>query len=69
MTRYTMVIDLERCVGCSACQIACKLENTVGEDSFLSYHEVVTTGEFPQVSYKYIPTMCNHCADAPCVAA
>lgn len=69
MTRYTMVIDLERCVGCSACQIACKLENTVGEDSFLSYHEVVTTGKFPQVSYKYIPTMCNHCADAPCVAA
>lgn len=64
-----MVIDLGRCVGCSACQIACKLENTVGEDSFLSYHEVVTTGEFPQVSYKYIPTMCNHCADAPCVAA
>lgn len=69
MATYAMVIDLGKCVGCSACQIACKIENTVGEGVFYSRHETVMAGSFPDVTYKYIPTMCNHCADAACVAA
>lgn len=68
MADYKMIIDLEKCVGCSACQIACKIENTVGEDVFYSNHTVVESGEFPNMTYKYIPTMCNQCANAPCVA-
>lgn len=68
MTKYSMLIDLDKCVGCSACQIACKVENSVGEGQFLCHHETVMSGEFPKVSYKYIPTMCNHCDNAPCVA-
>lgn len=67
MAHYGMVIDLNKCVGCSECQIACKIENTVGEGQFFSYHETVTKGEFPNVKYRYIPVMCNHCTDAPCV--
>lgn len=69
MTRYAMVIDLGACVGCSACQIACKIENTVGEGVFYSRHETVMSGSFPNVEYTYIPTMCNHCAQAACVGA
>lgn len=69
MTKYAMLIDLGKCVGCSACQIACKIENTVGEGHFYSRHETVMSGTFPKVTYRYIPTMCNHCDDAACVAA
>ena len=69
MTKYAMLIDLGKCVGCSACQIACKVENAVGEGHFYSRHETVMSGTFPKVTYKYIPTMCNHCDNAACVAA
>ena len=66
--RYAMVIDLHRCVGCAACDIACKSENNVPEDFHWSNHIIETTGTFPNVRYRYIPTLCNHCDNAPCVA-
>lgn len=65
--KYVMVIDLHRCVGCAACDIACKSENNVPESFAWSNHMIETTGTFPQVRYRYVPTLCNHCDDAPCV--
>lgn len=69
MTRYAMVINLHKCVGCSACQIACKNENNVAEGMFWSWHMNRTTGTFPNVKYEYVPTLCNHCEEAACVKA
>lgn len=65
--RYAMVIDLHRCVGCAACDIACKSENNVPHEFHWSNHILETTGTFPNVRYRYIPTLCNHCENAPCV--
>jgi Fe-S-cluster-containing dehydrogenase component len=65
--QYGMVIDLERCVGCAACDIACKSENNVTEGFAWSNHMIETVGTFPDVRYSYVPTLCNHCEDAPCV--
>ncbi len=67
--QYCMVIDLEACVGCSACDIACKVENNVPASFAWSNHIIETVGKFPDVKYRYIPTLCNHCSNAPCVAA
>ena len=66
--QYSMVIDLHRCVGCAACDIACKLENNVPVDFAWSNHIIETKGTFPDVQFRYIPTLCNHCTNAPCVA-
>lgn len=66
--QYSMVIDLHRCVGCSACDIACKRENNVPHSFAWSNHILETRGKFPDTTYRYIPTLCNHCDDAPCVA-
>ena len=67
MPKYAMVIDLQSCVGCGACSIACKNENNLSEGIFWSSKITETAGTFPDVRYHYIPTLCNHCEDAPCV--
>jgi len=67
MPRYAMVIDLQSCVGCGACSIACRNENNVPEGIYWSNKITETSGTFPDVRYHYIPTLCNHCENAPCV--
>ena len=72
--QYGMVIDLQKCVGCGACALACKTENntqarangqTYNWADFIYKEE----GKFPNVSFSAIPVLCNHCSDAPCVKA
>ena len=67
MKRYAMVIDLQRCVGCAACSIACKNENNLTEGIYWSSKISETSGKFPNVRFHYLPTLCNHCTNAPCV--
>ncbi len=65
--KLAMVIDLQRCVGCGGCVIACKNENNIQENVAWSSRIIRTTGIFPNVRHEYIPTLCNHCEKAPCV--
>lgn len=67
MSTYAMVIDLHRCTGCGGCIIACKNENNLQEGVAWASKISKTEGKFPNVRYDYIPTLCNHCANAPCV--
>jgi molybdopterin-containing oxidoreductase family iron-sulfur binding subunit len=67
MTRWGMVIDLARCVGCNACTVACKIENGTPPDHYWARVYTEETGTFPDVKTTYVPALCNHCADAPCV--
>lgn len=74
MSRLGMVIDLQRCVGCSACALACKAEhNTRARGNGQSYNYadflMVTEGTFPNTRQVVMPVLCNHCTDAPCVKA
>lgn len=69
MAKYGMAIDLHKCAGCGACVIACKNENNVPEDLFWANYIYKTQGTFPNVRYEFIPTLCNHCENAPCVKA
>ena len=69
MANFGMVIDLHKCVGCGACSITCKNENNVSEGFFWSHHQIKTSGTFPNVKYEFLPTLCNHCENAPCTKA
>jgi Fe-S-cluster-containing dehydrogenase component len=69
-----MVIDLQKCVGCGACALACKTENnTQGSANGQTYNWADfiyrEEGKFPNLSFTALPVLCNHCSDAPCVKA
>ena len=66
---YGMVIDLQRCVACRACTIACKLENKTPPGIFYTRVDIEEQGEFPHVKRQAIPTPCLHCENPPCVPA
>ncbi|MBT3227266.1 MAG: 4Fe-4S dicluster domain-containing protein [Deltaproteobacteria bacterium] len=72
MVQNTMVIDLQKCVGCGACAIACKTENNTpnrknGQTHNWADYIHETTGSFPDVGYRTLPVLCNHCTDAACI--
>ena len=70
MPRYGMVIDLQRCVGCGACALACKTENNTrervnGQTFNWADFIVKTEGSFPKPRIVTMPVLCNHGTDAP----
>lgn len=69
MTRWGMVIDVGRCIGCQACTVACKVENLSPVDAWYAPVIEYEVGEYPDARMAYLPTLCNHCEDAPCITA
>lgn len=67
MPRMAMLIDLTRCIGCDACTVACKQENGTPVDTFFARVLNVEVGKYPNVKRVYVPVLCNHCEDAPCL--
>jgi molybdopterin-containing oxidoreductase family iron-sulfur binding subunit len=71
-----MVIDLERCNGCQACEVACRSENNIpvggpkqaAQNRTISWMKVhaAVEGEWPNVRTRYVPQLCMHCDRPPC---
>jgi phenylacetyl-CoA:acceptor oxidoreductase subunit 1 len=66
MTRWAMVADLRRCVGCQTCTASCKHANATPPG--VQWRRVldVEVGEFPDVQRAFIPMGCQHCDEPPC---
>jgi len=66
MTRWTMVADLRRCVGCQTCTAACKHANATPPG--VQWRRVLDleVGEFPDVQRAFVPMGCQHCDEPPC---
>lgn len=64
-------LDLDRCVGCMACAVACMDQNDleVAVDP-IAWRQVFTveSSAYPEARIQYVSLACMHCEDAPCRA-
>ena len=70
--RLGIAVDQERCIGCQACTIACKIENNstdywINVETQGSETKDTPIGKFPDLELKFLPKLCNHCENPPCV--
>jgi tetrathionate reductase subunit B len=74
------LIDVEKCTGCNLCIIACKDEHCGNSYSpwtkpqpdvgqFWIAVKAMERGRTPRVRMTYLPLLCQHCANAPCIKA
>ncbi len=65
--RLGMVIDLKRCIACYGCQMSCKAEHGTPPGVFFARVIKSEEGNYPTARQLFLPVLCNHCDDAPCV--
>lgn len=80
MDKWNLIIDVAECSNCNNCMLAAK-DELVGNDfpGYSAPHpaqgpgviriERTVRGRAPVIDAAYVPKMCNHCDDAPCLAA
>lgn len=80
MKKWNMIVDVARCHNCYNCFVGTKDEYVDNEHEGyaaaqplhghawvdMQYRE---SGQWPMVETSFRPVMCNHCDDAPCMAA
>src|SRR6476469_6422298 len=79
MQKWNMIIDVAECTNCNLCTLAV-MDEYVGNE-WPGYtapmpkhgHKWINIlqkerGQVPMIDIAYVPTMCNHCDNAPCMA-
>jgi Fe-S-cluster-containing dehydrogenase component len=79
MKKWNMIIDVAECTNCQLCVLSA-MDEYVGNDwpgiaAPMPRHghrwidiKQKERGQAPMIDIAYVPTMCNHCDNAPCVA-
>ena len=77
MKQLSLAIDLDRCIGCKTCVVACRNshglvdhENCMpGEIPYYLRVETECSGTYPNLAQTNWVVPCQHCKNAPCVKA
>ncbi|MDH5748758.1 MAG: oxidoreductase, partial [Rhodospirillales bacterium] len=78
MKKWNLIIDVALCTDCNMCTLSCHDEYV--DNDFPGYAAAMPKhghrwieinrkerGQVPMVEVAYLPVMCNHCDDAPCM--
>jgi len=78
--KWNLIVDVARCTNCNNCTLATK-DELIGNEfpGYSAPHAAHgpgvmrlrrhVRGATPMVDVTYVPVMCNHCDDAPCIKA
>ncbi len=71
--KWTMLIDVDKCIGCNLCILACQLENNIpvlGKEQIIKQRDLFWINVSSLITRKnkrkFVPIMCQHCDYAPC---
>jgi len=70
MNQKNIFVDSEYCIGCRACEVACKQENDIPVG--IKWINVVKVGPKmvgDKLRMDFVPMRCRHCMKAPCINA
>ncbi len=64
--RWSMLINLNKCVTCYSCVVKCKQEHFLPPGVLWARILVSETGKHPGATKLAYPVLCNHCAEPKC---
>ena len=67
MSRLALMIDLERCIGCKSCEVACKQEHGLGLGEYRN--RVLWLGDERSGALDFLTLSCAHCERPACLRA
>lgn len=65
--RLALLVDLERCIGCKSCEVACKQEHGLGPGEYRN--RVVWLGDHNRPALDFLTVACQHCERPACLRA
>ena len=65
MSRFGIIVEVDRCVGCQACAIACKEENQVPPGVF--FLKILRSENIEDNVVNYYRASCQHCDNPACM--
>ncbi|MEW6665330.1 MAG: 4Fe-4S dicluster domain-containing protein [Thermodesulfobacteriota bacterium] len=80
MSKWHLIIDIEKCEDCNNCFLSCKDEHVDNDWPGYSASQPrhgqrwmnilrKERGQYPLIDVAYLPTPCMHCESAPCIRA
>ncbi|MEW6621870.1 MAG: 4Fe-4S dicluster domain-containing protein [Bacillota bacterium] len=67
MVQMGFCFDMRSCIGCKACQVACKDKNCLGTGVFFRKVQTFEGGKFPRPWFYHLSLACNHCQRPACM--
>jgi Fe-S-cluster-containing dehydrogenase component len=70
MVQYSLLADIDLCIGCYACEVACKQENNIPVGpKWIRVNKVGPKRVGGKLKMYFVPVHCAHCGKPPCIDA